>query len=199
MNTNIVITGVGGQGAILVSHILAEAAKESGLTVYVGEVHGMAQRGGTVITYVRMGDVYSSLVAEGEATILLGLEIGESYRAKKYISPDTWVVTNKRKIIPLSVTRTGAVYPEVEEIESALRKYCKNLLSVDATNIAEESGNIISENIVMLGVMVSTNILPVNKEVIEGVLLRRIPEKWHEVNLKAFRTGFKKGIKLQKV
>ena len=191
--TNIVITGVGGQGIILVSHILADSAKASGLSVYVGEVHGMAQRGGVVHTYVRIGDIYSSLVPEGEADIVLSLEMGEAYRARNYLNSESWVITNQRRIIPLSVVKGDADYPEAEEIEKALDGLGERTLSVDATKLARESGSEIAENVVMLGIMVATGVLPIEEEMIKEAIVDRVKEEWKEVNLKAFAAGLQKG------
>ncbi|HHY10492.1 MAG TPA: indolepyruvate oxidoreductase subunit beta [Firmicutes bacterium] len=196
MVTNIVLTGVGGQGIIFVSRVLAESAKAANLGVYVGEVHGMSQRGGTVTSFIRIGDVHSSLVPAGETTILLGMEIGETYRAKQYISRNTWVVTNNRRIVPLSVSKDGAVYPQPAEIEGALRELSDNVLCLDAAKIAKASGAAIAENAAMLGAVVSTGGLPISKEVVREELLKRVKGKWQEQNLKAFRGGLKLGQQL---
>ena len=196
MEYNIVITGVGGQGIISATKLIASAAKQSGYNVYVGEVHGMAQRGGSVVSSVRIGDVHSSLVSEGEATILLGMEIGEALRAQNYLSSESWVVTNKRKIIPLNITRSDNEYPNLTDIENQLKATTDKFISVDAKETAEKSGAVITENVVMLGVMASTDVLPIDKEVFLDVLDKEMKEGYKEVNKRAFKAGFEKGIKV---
>jgi len=195
MEYNIVITGVGGQGIISATKLIASAAKQSGYNVYVGEVHGMAQRGGSVVSSVRIGDVHSSLVSEGEATILLGMEIGEALRAQNYLSPDSWVVTNKRKIIPLNITRSDNEYPNLTDIENQLKSTTDKFISVEAKGTAEKSGAVITENVVMLGVMASTDVLPIDKEVFLDVLDKEMKEGYIEINKRAFKAGFEKGLK----
>lgn len=194
MEYNLVITGVGGQGILSAANLIASAAKKSGHNVYVGEIHGMAQRGGSVISSVRIGDVHSSLVSEGEATVLLGMEIAESLRAKDYISSESWIVTNKRKIVPLNITRSGNKYPDINKIEEDLKSVTNKFISIDARKIAEKSGAVITENVVMLGLLASTSVLPIEKDVFLDVIDSEMKEQYIEVNKKAFKAGYDNGI-----
>ncbi len=196
---NIVITGVGGQGTLLVAHILAQAANEVGHTVHVGEVHGMAQRGGNVISYVRIGQVYSSLISPGEASLLLGLELGETYRALRYASEETWIVSSIRRIMPITVSTMDVEYPDQKEIIKAIEDLTANFLYVDALELARESGAAIAENIVLLGALLATGILPINLEQVEKIIQQRVPAQWQEANEKALHKGFEEGEKFSKI
>ncbi len=184
---NIMIVGVGGQGTLLASRVLGNVAMRNGYDVKVSEVHGMAQRGGSVVTYVKMGDkVYSPLVEKGEADIILAFEKLEAFRWIDYLKKGGTLVVNDQEINPMPVITGKAKYPE--DILAKLREGGIKVQSIDALQIAKQCGNIKAVNIVLIGLMaMSTRI---DKEVWLKALEEVIPPKLLEVNMKAFHAGY---------
>ena len=184
--TNIMIVGVGGQGTLLASRILGNAVIRQGHDVKVSEVHGMSQRGGSVVTYVKYGEaVYSPIIDKGEADIILAFELLEAYRALPYLKKGGKMIVNAQRINPMPVITGAMEYPvEIEEKLSSL----VDLTSLDALSLAREAGNIKAVNVVLIGVMAKNTEIPY-EEWIETIKAT-VPAKFLEVNLKAFDLGY---------
>lgn len=190
METNIIISGVGGQGNLLASQILAKAALNKDYKVRIGETHGMAQRGGSVTSHVRIGDVYGALVSEGRCDYLLGFEPVEALRQVKFMKKDGVAVINEKPVIPVTVSIGQAEYPDVNKVISSLESYCK-VYRFDAYKIAKKLGNPIVMNIIMIGALCKAGErLPFTKEDIVEVLKEKIPEKYLDLDLKALEEGY---------
>lgn len=187
MEKNIMIVGVGGQGTLLASKILGNAFIKLGLDVKVSEVHGMSQRGGSVVTYVRSGEeVYSPLIEEGEADIILSFEQLESARALKYLKKGGVIISNTQTIDPMPVVIGGAVYPE--NILSRIENLGANLISLDALSLAEKAGSSKAVNVVLIGVMAKQ--FDLDLSVWLEILKDTVPAKFYELNEKAFLLGY---------
>jgi len=184
--TNVILTGVGGQGILLASETLSQAAVQAGYDLKRSEIHGMSQRGGSVNSHIRFGDkIYSPLVMKGDCDLLLAFEKLESLRMADFVRPDGTIVANTQKINPSTVTSGAAAYPE--NIEDILNSHFKSVLFIDALNLAKEAGNLRTANIALLGVAAKT--LDIGIEIWENAIAQRVPEKAIEVNLKAFHLG----------
>ena len=184
---DLVIVGVGGQGAILASDIVGMAAVNEGLPVQASETHGMAQRGGSVINHVRLDCRYGSLIPAGRADAILGLEPAEGLRAIDFLSPDGVVVVNTNPIFPITVLSGASVYPEVDAVLDELKGRCKHLVPLDADRIAIEAGHPLTANVALIGAL--SNFLPLDVGSLEESVSNLVPPKTVEVNLKAFRLG----------
>ncbi len=183
---NIMIVGVGGQGTLLASRILGNAVISEGYDVKVSEVHGMSQRGGSVVTYVKFGDkVYSPVVDKGEADIILAFELLEAYRALPYLKKGGKMIINNQKIDPMPVITGAAQYPEniAEKISAAC-----DATVVDALSLAKQAGNTKAVNVVLIGVMAKNTQIPYDVWV--KTIKETVPEKFLEANLKAFDLGY---------
>lgn len=187
---SIALTGVGGQGVITAANLLGKAAVKAKVGVYVSEIHGMAQRGGAVVCTVRMGDVSSPLLPSGTADVLLSMEPVEALRNICYVNKKTKVITDSNPIIPFTVAVGGEQYPKVKEIFKELSTHAE-LYSVDALQIAKDAGAIITKNTVMLGALAASGMLPFKPEILLETILEAVPEKYREVNKKAFEGGMK--------
>lgn len=187
---SIVLTGVGGQGVITAANILGKAAVKAELNVYVSEIHGMAQRGGTVDCTVRIGDVSGALVANGTADVILSTEPIETLRYIKYSNKNTKIITDITPVIPFTVSTGMEEYPDLDKIFEELKKY-GILFKIDAVKIAKEAGSILTKNTVMLGALAGTDILPFKPEILLEAILENIPNKYKETNRKAFEGGLK--------
>lgn len=184
--TNIMIVGVGGQGTLLASRILGNAVIKEGYDVKVSEVHGMSQRGGSVVTYVKFGDkVYSPIIDKGDADIVLAFELLEAYRALPYLKKGGKIIVNDQKISPMPVITGAATYPEKipEKLSSAADVTC-----IDALKLAEQAGNIKAVNVVLIGRMAKDTQIPYDVWV--ETIKETVPPKFLEVNLKAFELGY---------
>ena len=185
-NTNIVICGVGGQGIILASNVLCQAAFLEGHEVKKSEVHGMAQRGGTVITHVKYGDtVYSPLIAEGTADVLLAFEKLEAVRYGHYLRDTGTAVINDREIPPMSVLTGVAVYPT--DINKHMKRICRRAFFVQAEKIARSLGNVRAVNIVLLGVLAHD--LDFRTRSWEQAIRNTVKARFVDLNLDAFYKG----------
>lgn len=198
MAVSIVIAGVGGQGSVLASRIIADAALKEReqspaaetMRVRVGETFGAAMRGGAVSSQVRIGDVHSPLVAEGGADLIVGLEPLETLRvAVRLLRPGGVVVLNKTAVEPTDVKVGMAAYPEIERIESALRAMGATVLAFEATSLAEKAGTVRCMNVIMLGAAFAAGKLPFSWESLVGGVTSRVPPRYLEVNLAALETG----------
>ena len=184
--TNVLISGVGGQGTILASNVLADVALRSGLDVKQSEVHGMSQRGGNVVSMVRFGErVASPLVAQGEADILLAFEEMEALRYIAWLRPAGRALINRQTINPAPVNAGLAQYPA--EIEKTLRAAHPGTLFIDATRIAIEMGNVRVANVILLGAMSLSLGFPLGTW--DAALRGSVPPKAADLNLRAFRRG----------
>jgi indolepyruvate ferredoxin oxidoreductase beta subunit len=184
---NIMIVGVGGQGTLLASRLLGNVAMKQGFDVKVSEVHGMSQRGGSVVTYVKMGEkVYSPIIEKGEADYLLAFETLEALRWIDYLKKGGTLVLNDQQIDPMPVITGKAKYPE--KIIEGLRNGKVGMVAIDALHIARECGNIKTVNIVLTGVLARTSNIP--REVWHEAMREVIPQKLLDVNLKAFDAGY---------
>jgi len=186
MTKNIMIVGVGGQGTLLASRILGNTVISEGYDVKVSEVHGMSQRGGSVVTYVKYGDkVYSPIIDEGEADIILAFEMLEAYRALPYLKKDGQIISNSQNIDPMPVIIGAAQYPD--DIEGKISSKA-NIKVVDALSLAKEAGNIKAVNVVLIGVMAKNTDIAYEKWI--ETIKNTVPEKFLDVNLKAFELGY---------
>ncbi len=183
--TNVLIAGVGGQGAVLASELLAMAAMKAGLDVKQGEFHGVAQRGGAVFSHVRFGDrVYSPMARRGSVDFLLALEKLEALRYAHFTKPGGTIIVNDHAIAPL---RTADDRPYPEQAIDFLTEKGFDVVRVSATEIAIELGNHRAANVVLLGTL--AEFLDIGAEVWDGVLRERVPEKYLQLNLQAFTAG----------
>lgn len=187
MKVNILIVGVGGQGTLLASRVLGEFASGRNLDCKLSEVHGMAQRGGSVVTHVKIADkVYSPIIAEGDADIILAFEELEALRARHCLKDKGMMIINSQQIFPMPVITGAASYPQ-GILQKIIGEGIK-VESLDALEIASECGNIKAANTVMLGRMVKIMGIPL--EELQGVLRRVIPERFIDVNIKAAQAGY---------
>lgn len=183
---NIMIVGVGGQGTLLTSRVLGGVIDEVGYDVKLSEVHGMAQRGGSVVTFVRYGEkVYEPIVEEGRADILIAFERLEALRYAHFLSPDGVLVVNDQRIDPMPVVTQLEEYPE--NILEDLKASGINMISVDAMSEALNLGNARVFNVVILGVVAAH--MDIDEEVWRKVIENTVPPKTVELNLKAFDRG----------
>ena len=183
---NIMIVGVGGQGTLLASRILGNAVISKGYDVKVSEVHGMSQRGGSVVTYVKFGDaVYSPIIDKGEADIILAFECLEAYRALPWLKKGGKMIVNDQMINPMPVITGAAEYPA--DILSKLGA-AVDLTAVDALSLAREAGNAKAVNVVLIGVMAKNT--EISYEDWIETIKSTVPAKFLEVNLKAFDLGY---------
>ncbi|MBR5774101.1 MAG: indolepyruvate oxidoreductase subunit beta [Clostridia bacterium] len=184
---NILIVGVGGQGTLLASKLMGKCFVDKGYDVKVSEVHGMSQRGGSVVTYVRYGDkVYSPVIEKGEADIIIAFEQLEAARWLEYLKPDGILIANTQRIDPMPVIMGAAKYPE-----NILEKlHAKNIkvISVDALDLAVKAGNSKSTNVVLLGV--TAKFLGFERDMWIDIIRSTVPEKMLDVNVKAFDLGY---------
>ncbi len=184
---NIIIVGVGGQGTLLASKLMGKVFADEGFDVKVSEVHGMSQRGGSVITYVRYGEkVWSPLVEKGEADILLSFEELEAARWLPFLKTNGVVITSTQNIDPMPVIMGTAKYPE--SITEKLKAKLDNVVAVDAKSLAVEAGSIKATNCVLLGVC--AKFLGINKEIWLDAIRATVPAKTIEINEKAFTLGY---------
>ena len=188
---NIVIAGVGGQGVILMSELLGNAAVADGLNVRGSEVLGMAVRGGSVSSTIRLGEeALAPLAPTGKADVLVGMEPSEAIRNISNISEDSLVILNTEKVIPFTVSSLGSTYPGLDTILEKLNKATKHIIELNATGIAMEAGSVQSANVVMLGALFGQDKLPIRIETVKNEIEKRFSAKVAPVNLKAFDMGY---------
>lgn len=184
---SVMIVGVGGQGTLLASRILGNVVIEEGYDAKVSEVHGMAQRGGSVVTYVKYGEkVYSPIISEGEADIILSFEELEAYRYLPYLKKGGTLIVNAQEIDPMPVITGAAKYPE--EIIQKLKDKADGVIAIDALALANEAGNGKAVNVVLLGVLAKSSGIAEEKW-LEAVR-KTVPPKFLDVNVKAFALGY---------
>ncbi|MBE5039659.1 indolepyruvate oxidoreductase subunit beta [Ructibacterium gallinarum] len=180
------IVGVGGQGTLLASRILGNLAMADGYDVKVSEVHGMSQRGGSVVTYVKYGEkVYSPIIDQGEADLILAFEELEAYRYLPYLKKGGKIICNAQEIDPMPVITGAMEYPQ--EILRKIKEKDIQLISVDAAALAMQAGNIKTVNVALIGVLSKSMDVPEENWI--RTLETTVPEKALDVNIRAFRLG----------
>lgn len=183
---NILIVGVGGQGTVLSSKILAQVAMDMGVNVKVSEIHGMSQRGGSVVTQVRFGqEVHSPIIKQGGADVILAFEKLEALRWLPYLSPNGHIIINDQEIDPMPVIIGAAKYPQ--QITEKVREVADNVTVVDALAMAKSAGNIKATNVALLGVLAQH--LDVSQEIWIAALEKVVPDRLLAVNKQAFLAG----------
>lgn len=188
--TRLIIVAVGGQGNLLASKVLGEAALISNIPVRMSEIHGMAQRGGVVESAVVFGSAKSSIISDGEADVLMGFEPSETLRAINKCNSDTVVITNLSCLPPFTVTLGKSVYPDLNKLQDLIRSKTKHLIAFNAADLAQQAGNSLSVNIVLLGALIQTGILPLSANSVKEAIQTKTKKSFVETNLKAFELGF---------
>jgi len=188
--TRLIIVAVGGQGNLLASKVLGEAALMADVPVRMSEIHGMAQRGGVVESAIVFGDARSTIISDGEADVLVGFEPAETLRALNKCNPQTTVISNMAPLPPFTVSIGRGTYPDLDEIKQQIRTKTGRLIALDAARLAREAGNIMSVNIVLLGALCQTGILPLTEDMIREAIKTRTKAAFVDTNLKAFEMGY---------
>lgn len=187
---NIIITGVGGQGVVLMSEILGNAAVRDGLHVLGSEVLGMSQRGGSVFSNIRLGDqIYGPMVPDGKCDLLCALEPSEALRNVQALNHGSTVILNTRKVIPATVSLGECDYPEIGQIAEKLRSIAGKVITLDAQDLAEKAGSRQSVNVVMLGTLFGCGTMPIRTDTVKAIIRERFATKVAEANIKAFDLG----------
>ena len=190
--TRLIIVAVGGQGNLLASRVIGEAALASNVPVRMSEIHGMAQRGGVVESAIVFGNAESTIISDGEADILVGFEPLETLRALNKCNPQTLVITNLSPLSPATVSAGKSVYPGLKEIQTLIREKTAKLIAFDAAAMAKEAGSVLSVNMVLVGAMIQTGVLPLTAESVKEIIRTKTKERFVDVNLAAFELGFSK-------
>ncbi len=188
--TRLIIVAVGGQGNLLASRVIGEAALLSDIDVRMSEIHGMAQRGGVVESSIVFGDAQSTVISDGEADVLLGFEPSETLRALNKCNLNTVVITNLAKLPSFTVTTGKSVYPDLDMLQELIRKKTAKLIAFDAASMAIKAGNVLSVNMVLLGALIQTHTVPLSAENVKEAIIKRTQKAFVESNLKAFELGF---------
>jgi indolepyruvate ferredoxin oxidoreductase beta subunit len=186
----LVIVAVGGQGNLLASSVLGEAALLCGIPLNMSEIHGMAQRGGVVESSLVFGDAKSTIISDGEADILVGFEPAETLRALSKCNADTVVITNLAPLMPFTVNIGQGVYPDLKQLQELIRKKTARLIAFNAAALAKEAGNSLAVNMVLLGALIQTGVLPLSVEEVKEAMSTKTKKAFLDSNLKAFDLGF---------
>jgi len=189
----IFFTGVGGQGTLLATRMVGEAALAEGLPVTMSEIHGMAQRGGVVESSVVIGKVFSPTIPDGEADILMAFEPLEALRAIPKCHAESLIIASTAPIVPFTVAVGQSTYPEVAELEQAIKEKVSNLLWLDAVELARKAGSERASNTVLVGVLAGTGRLPIARRSWEEALQKTLPSRLVEINRQAFEAGYTVG------
>lgn len=198
MNKNIILCGVGGQGTVLAAKLIAAMAMDAGMDVTSAETIGMAQRGGSVFSFVKIGDkINTPMIAHGDADLIIGFEPAEAVRMLPYLKKDGTVIANTRPVIPVTASLNPDSY-KVDSVCSFLKENAPNLTLADAAGIADSLGNGRVLNIVLLGAVIGSGVLGFDAEKAAAVIEKNVPPKFRELNMKAFNLGLglleKKGV-----
>ena len=188
--TRLIIVAVGGQGNLLATKVLGEAALAKDIPVRMSEIHGMAQRGGVVESAMVFGDAMSPIVSNGTADVLVGFEPCETLRALNKCNKNTVVITNTSPIQPFTVTTGQGVYPDIKVLQELIRNKTKQLIAMNAVDLAKQAGNTMAVNMVLLGALIRTGILPLSVEDITGAIRTKTRKDFRGTNLAAFKLGF---------
>jgi len=184
----IVFVGVGGQGNLLATRLLGEACLAAGISAVASEIHGMAQRGGIVESALVMG-ARSPIVSKGEADILLGFEPLETLRALNKCNNNTVVITNIHPLPPFTVATGHGVYPDICKITDLIRENIGSLITLDGDELAARAGNPLSLNMVMLGTLIGSKLIPLDEDLLRETISKTTKQAFLESNLKAFDFG----------
>ncbi len=188
---NVVISGVGGQGVLTLAELLAKAALNQSYNVRVGEIHGMAQRGGHVVCTVRIGSMAKGpIVDEGFADILVGFEPVETLREIARIKNDGHVLMSSHIQFPVAVSMGKAEYPSRKQIVSNIENLTSNFFEIDAMSLAKEAGSSRAMNMVLFGGIVATDLLPITRKAAIDAVRKKFPGKFEDINVKAIQLGF---------
>jgi indolepyruvate ferredoxin oxidoreductase beta subunit len=188
--TRLIIVAVGGQGNLLSSKVLGEAALLSNVPVRMSEIHGMAQRGGVVESSIIFGDAKSTIISDGEADVLLGFEPSETLRAIGKCNADTIAITNLSPLPPFTVAIGKGTYPDLNRLQELIRAKVKKLVAIDSTALAKQAGNVMSNNMVLLGALIQTGTLPIPAENVKQAIKTTTKKAFADINIKAFELGF---------
>ena len=189
MKLDVIFSGIGGQGVVVLSDIFCEAAMLDGFDVAKAEIHGMAQRGGSIVAYARIGDkVESPLIETGKADAIVGFEVLETARALPMLKPDGTVIVNMKLIQPTSFPK-GVKPKTTQELIELIQSKALTVHQVDGNGIAQKVGNNLVVNTVLLGALSAISGIPVKRESFEKAMGSRLKEKYLNVNLKAFQLG----------
>ncbi len=188
--TRLIIVAVGGQGNLLASKVLGEAALLAGLPVRMSEIHGMAQRGGVVESAMVFGDAHSNIISDGEADVLVGFEPSETLRAINKCNPNTVVITNMAPLPPFTVAIGKGVYPDLDQVKDLVGAKTKKLVAIDAIRLAKEAGSVMALNIVLLGALIQSDVLQITADQLKEVIRTKTKAAFVDINLKAFDLGF---------
>ncbi len=184
------MVAVGGQGNLLASKILGEAALLSDIPVRMSEIHGMAQRGGVVESAIVLGDAQSPIISDGSADILLGFEPSETLRAINKCNSNTYVITNLAPLPPFTVAIGKGKYPDINLIQTLIKEKVRKLIAFNALDAAKQAGNPMALNTALLGALSKADVLPIPKENYKTAIKSRVKENFIDINLKAFELGF---------
>jgi indolepyruvate ferredoxin oxidoreductase beta subunit len=188
---NIIICGVGGQGVVLVSELLGNAAVRGKVAIKGSEVLGMAQRGGSVFSNLRLGgDVIAPMTPEGKCDVLIAVEPSEALRNIQYLAKGSVVVLNTTTVLPYTVYLGKSGYPDKEQIINKLNEVTDRVITLDASGLAKEAGSAQATNVVMLGALFGTGLMPIKEETVKEAILSRFKAKVGEINIKAFDLGY---------
>jgi indolepyruvate ferredoxin oxidoreductase beta subunit len=188
---NIIICGVGGQGVVLLSELLGSAAVRDGVALKGSEVLGMAQRGGSVFSNIRLGgDALAPMTPEGKVDVIIAVEPSEALRNIQYLARGGVVVLNSQTVLPYTVFLGKSGYPSLKAIEARLGKVTKRIITLDATALAQQAGSLQSANVVMLGALYGTGLMPMSVNTAKAAILGRFKAKVGEINIKAFDLGY---------
>lgn len=193
--TRLIIVAVGGQGNLLASKVLGEAALLADIPVRMSEIHGMAQRGGVVESAVVFGDAESTIISDGEADVLVGFEPSETLRALNKCNTETVVITNTAPLPPFTVAIGKGTYPDLEELQKLIRQKTARLVAFDALYLAKQAGNFMSLNMVLLGSLIQTAIMPVTADHVKEAIRTSTKKAFVDINIKAFELGFEAAAK----
>lgn len=198
---NILIAGVGGQGNLLASRLLANAAASQGFRITIGETKGASQRSGSVSSHVRLSDSsLGPLIPLKTAHVILGFEPMETLRfSRKYSNPKTVVLVNDAPVAPMLVAQGMQDYPKMDAILSELRTLNENVILVKATDLANDMGAPIVMNVIMLGALCALDLLPFGKDEFVAAITARVQEKHRALNLGAFEAGYEEGLKQSEI
>jgi len=188
--TRVIIVAVGGQGNLLASKVLGEAALLANIPIHMSEIHGMAQRGGVVESTVIFGEADSAIISDGEADVLMGFEPSETLRALNKCNAKTLVITNLSPLMPFTVNIGKGVYPNLKLLQDLIRKKTGKLIAFNATNIAKEAGSIMAVNMVLLGALIQTSTVPLTADHVKTIIRSKTKKAFSDINLKAFELGF---------
>ena len=186
----LVIVAVGGQGNLLASSVLGEAALLCGIPLNMSEIHGMAQRGGVVESSLVFGDANSTIISDGEADVLVGFEPAETLRALAKCNAGTVVITNLAPLMPFTVNIGQGVYPDLKQLQELIRKKTARLIAFNAAALAKEAGNSLAVNMVLLGALIQTGILPLSVDQVKEAMKTKTKKAFLDSNLKAFDLGY---------